>query len=351
MRIALDERYQDVAHQYVHGHEIVFYKSGVSASLVAGRPSSGRMTEERFATPDEFLEQVGDSEVLGCGGGGPWPFDERIINALPRLRFIQKIGAGIDWFDLDALNRRGILLATNAGLNATSVADHLVMLMLLCLRSALDPILSLRNGEWVFVPPNRIVEVEDATVGIIGFGKIGLQIARRVLAFGEVRVLAHRRRPLDPATTPQGVRAAKLDELLRECEVVVVCLPLTPGTDGLIGARELALMKPGSVLINGSRGHVVDETALHDALASGHLKAAASDVFAEEPPSPDNPLLRLPNFMGTPHMAGRSRRNSPRQIEQALENINVFLAGGRPQRLVNPDVLERGMLHGQELKT
>ena len=348
MRIALDERYRDVAHQHIHGHEIVFYKSGVSASLVAGRPSSGRMP---FVGRDEFLDQVGGVEVLGCASRGPWPFDEGMINALPRLRFIQKIGAGIDWFDVDALNRHGILLATNPGLNATSVADHLVMLMLLCLRSALDPILSLRKGEWLFVPPTRIVEVEDTTVGIVGFGTIGIQVARRVLAFGNVRVFAHRRRPLDPEAASPGIRAANLDELLRECEVIVLCAPLTPETRGMIGARELALMKPGSVLINGSRGGVVDEAALYDALASGHLKAAASDVLAEEPPSPDNPLLRLPTFLGTPHMAGRSRRNSPRQLEQALENINLFLACGRPQRLVNPDILERGMARSQRLNT
>lgn len=341
MRIALDERYQDIAHKHIQGHEIVFYKSGVPASVVAGRASNNEHVG-RFAGPDEFLEQVGDADVLGCAGGGPWLFDERIINALPHLQFIQKIGTGTDWFDIDALNRHGILLANNAGLNAMSVADHLVTLMLMCLRSVFDPILSLRKGEWVFVPPKHIIEVEDTTIGIVGLGRIGLQVARRVLAFGDMRVLAHQRRPLDPATTPKGVRWATLDELLRVCDVVILCIPLAPETRGLIGARTLALMKPGSVLINGSRGGVVDEGALYDALASGHLRAAATDVFEEEPTPPDNPLLRLPNFIGTPHMAGRSRRNSPRQLENLLQNISLFLDGKRPQRLVNPDILDRG---------
>jgi phosphoglycerate dehydrogenase-like enzyme len=326
MRIALDERFRDVAHEHLRDHEIAFYTSGFPTGS--------------FAEPDEFLAQVGDATVLGCGGGGPWPFDEHILSALPNLRFIHKIGAGTNWFDLDALKRRGVLLANNAGLNAMSVADHLVMLMLLCLRGAIEPIVSLRNGQWMFVPPDQIVELEDATVGIVGFGRIGSQVARRVLAFGDVKVRAHQRRPLDPATTPRQVRQTTLDDLLRQSDVVVLCVPLTQETNRLIGARELTLMKPGSVLINGSRGRVVDEAALCDALTSGHLRAAASDVFEEEPVRPDNPLLRLTNFIGTPHMAGRSRRNSPRQLEEALRNINRFLAGERPERLVNPDILE-----------
>jgi phosphogluconate 2-dehydrogenase len=316
MRIALDQRFRDVAHRQIQGHEIVFYDSATSAA---------------------FLTTAGDAQVLGCAGPAPWRFDEQIIAALPNLRFIHKIGAGTDWFDVEALNRHGVLLATNTGLNAISVADHLVMLMLICLRSAIDPIVAMRRGEWVHVPADRIVEVEDAAVGIIGLGKIGSQVARRVLAFGEVRVLGHQRSPIDSKTTP-GVRSATLDELLRESDIVFVCVPLTSETHKLIGTRELALMKPGSMLINASRGRVVDESALYDALASGHLRAAASDVFEIEPTPPDNPLLKLLNFIGTPHMAGRSRRNSPRQLMLALENINVFLAGQRPERLINPHI-------------
>lgn len=306
--------------------------------------------EGKFAEPSEFLAQVGNADVLGCGGGAPWPFDQGIVDALPRLKYIQKIGAGTDWFDVEVLNRRGILLANNAGLNAPSVADHLVTLMLMCLRSVLDPILAMRRGEWVLVPPNRIVEVEAATIGIIGQGNIGSQVTRRVLGFGDVQVLVHQRRQLDPGSMPPGVRWAPLDELLRECDVVIVSVPLTAETEGLIGARELAMMKPGSFLVNGSRGRVVDEGALYDALVSGHLGGAGTDVFEEEPTPPDNPLLALPNFIGTPHMAGRSRRNSPRQLELALQNIGRFLAGERPDRLVNPQILETGNARWQPAK-
>jgi phosphoglycerate dehydrogenase-like enzyme len=327
MRIALDERFRDVARGRLNGHDIAFYQSGV--------PSG------RFAERHEFLAQVGDAAVLGCGGGGPWPFDAQVLDALPNLKFIHKIGVGTNWFDVDALTRRGVLLANNAGLNAMSVADHLIMLTLMCLRGALGPMIKLRQGEWVCVPPDQIVELEDAAVGVVGFGSIGSQVVRRVLAFGDVDVFVHRRRPLDPAAAPGRVRQAPLDDLLRQCEVVILCVPLTGETDKLIGARELAVMKRGSVLINGSRGRVVDEAALYDALTCGHLRAAASDVFEEEPVRPDNPLLRLPNFLGTPHMAGRSRRNSPRQLEEALLNIKRFLAGERPVRLFNPQALDR----------
>jgi phosphoglycerate dehydrogenase-like enzyme len=326
IRVALDERFRDVADGRLNGCEIAFYTSGIPTGA--------------FADRDRFLAQVGNPTALGCGGGGPWPFDERVLEALPNLKFIHKIGAGTNWFDVEALTKRSILLANNAGLNAMSVADHLVMLMLICLRGAFDPMTRLRHGEWMWVPPDGIVELEDATVGIIGFGNVGSQVARRALGFGDVKVLAHQRRPLDPAIAPLGVRQAGLDVLLQQSDVVVLCVPLTKETDTLIGARELAMMKRGSILINGSRGRVVDERALCDALTSGNLRAAASDVFEEEPVRPDNPLLRLPNFIGTPHMAGRSRRNSPRQLEEALLNINRFLAGERPLRLVNPEVLD-----------
>jgi phosphogluconate 2-dehydrogenase len=340
MRIVLDERYRDVAHQYLQGHEIAFYDSGRSASMDSD-------TAGGFDDPHRFLAQVENADILACGAGAAFPFDEGIITCLPRLQYIQKIGAGTDWFDIEALNRHGVLLANNAGLNSTSIADHLVMLILMCLRSVLDGVLPMREGKWPLVPPNRIIEVEATTIGIVGFGKIGSGVARRLLGFGDVRVLAHQRRPLDPAITPPGVRYATLNELLSECDVLVVCVPLTVETDRLIGARELALMKPGSVLVNGSRGRIVDERALYDALASGHLGAAASDVFEVEPTPPDNPLLQLGNFIGTPHMAGRSRRNSPRQLEMALRNISLFLAGGRPERLVNPELLDRGVARTQ----
>jgi phosphogluconate 2-dehydrogenase len=324
-RIALDERFRDVAYGQFAGHEVVFFQSG--------------FPDGPFVNRDQFLEQVAGVHVLGCGAGGPWRFDERVVASLPALRFIHKIGAGTNWFDVAALTGHGVLLANNAGLNAVSVADHLVMLMLLCLRSALDPIVKLRQGSWVFVPPSDIIELEDTTVGIVGFGSIGSQVARRVLAFGNTNVLVHQRRRLDAAAGRAGVRQVPLDELLRESDVVVLCVPLTHETESLIGARQLASMKRGAILINGSRGRIVDEAALYDAMASGHLRAAASDVFAEEPVSPDQPLLKLANFIGTPHMAGRSRRNSPRQVEWMIANIRKFLAGEQPDRLVNPEVL------------
>jgi phosphoglycerate dehydrogenase-like enzyme len=328
MRIGLDERFREAPHEHVSGHDLAFYRSGVPEGV--------------FATRDEFLEQVGDVNALACGAGAPWPFDEHVVRALPNLRFIHKIGSGTNWFDVEALTRHGILLANNAGLNATSVADHLLMLTLLCLRSAVTPIVALRSGRWEFVPPAEILEVSEITAGIIGYGNIGSQVARRLLACGCPNILVHRRARPEPASLPDGVRWTQLVEVLAEADVVIVCVPLTRDTEGLLGARELARMKRGSILINGSRGRVVDESALYEALSSGHLRAAACDVFAEEPVKPENPLLNQPGFVGTPHMAGRSRRNSPRQLEAALKNINRFLSGQRPERLVNPEALNTG---------
>lgn len=330
MLIALDERYREASVGRFAGHQVIFFNANTTDVA-------------------SFLDQIRSAEVLGCSRAGPFPFGRALIEALPRLQFIQKSGAGDDWFDVSALNDHGILLALNTGFNASSVADHILMLTLLCMRGALQPMISLRNGVWQREATPPSLQLEGKTVGIIGVGHIGAHVARRVTGFG-AQVIAYQRHPRPELAILGRIRWVSLDELLRESDVVVLCVPLTPETRRLIGPRELAMMKPTAVLINCARGAVVDERALYEALANRRIWAAGLDVFEHEPTPADNPLLQLDNVVATPHIAGSSRESEKLQVAGTLENIERFLAGQRPLRLVNPDLLERGTARAKHLQ-
>jgi phosphoglycerate dehydrogenase-like enzyme len=180
-------------------------------------------------------------------------------------------------------------------------------------------------------------------------GAIGCEVAKRMVAFG-TRILAYRRRPLLEVAILGGVGWLPLDDLLRESDVVTVNVPLTEKTEGMIGARELALMKPTCVLINTSRGRVIDERALYEALVEGRLLAAGLDVFQQEPTPTDNPLLKLENVFATPHISGRSVETRLGQIAATMQDITSFLAGRKPRYVINPEILEQGTARAGQLR-
>jgi phosphogluconate 2-dehydrogenase len=329
MRIALDAKYKQVVTNQFAGHEVVYY-------------------DGRTATWGAIREQLQGAEVLGMRKAFAY-LDRANIEALPRLQFIHKSGSGTDWFDVEALSENGILLANNSGFNASSVAEHAVLLTLLCLRNTFAYLADLRAGIWRKTPPpGDTVSLEGKTVGIVGLGQIGSHVARRVLAFG-TRVLATQRHQWPGAPILAGVEWRPLDELLREADLVILCVPLSAETERLMGRRELGLMKPTASLVNCSRGKVLDEIALYEALVGRRLRAAGLDVFAEEPTPADNPLLQLENVFATPHIGGHSLDLEDRQFEGALENLQLFVAGRRPLRLVNPEILERGSARATHL--
>lgn len=208
----------------------------------------------------------------------------------------------------------------------------------------------MRQGLWQQEPPvGGAQQLEGKCVGIVGMGAVGRQVAKRVAAF-DAQVLVYQRRPQPTPEIQAGVRWVDLDQLLSESDVVILCVPLTEQTGGMIGARELARMKKGSVLINVARGPVVDEAALYDALTSGQLRAAGLDVFAEEPTPSDNPLLRLENVVATPHIAGRSVEMEQNQIEATMKDLEHILAGQRPRNVVNAHSVEPGTLRAISLQ-
>jgi phosphoglycerate dehydrogenase-like enzyme len=262
------------------------------------------------------------------------PFTADVFEACPNLKVIARTGVGFDSVDLPAATRAGVLIATTPGMNEETVADHTLALMLALVRRLVEHDRSLREHRWDragSITPNDLV---GATVGVIGSGAIGRAVIRRVLAFGS-RVLVS-----DPVLTValEGTELVDLDQLLEQSDVVTLHVPLLDQTRNLIGARELALMRPTAVLVNASRGHIVDEAALADALRNGRLAAAALDVFAEEPPF-DSELLDFPNVIVTPHVGGISHRSIAAMNEMATRSVIAVLRGEVPPNIVNKPVV------------
>ena len=223
--------------------------------------------------------------------------DDSILERLPRLRRISKVGVGTDMLDLDALERHGVELVVTPGTNARSVSELTLMMAVALLRHVPEQAASLAAGGW---SQKKGSTLTGRTVGIVGFGHVGQDLAHMLAGF-DCSVLAYDVEL--PQTLPGHVRGASLDELLSNGDIVSLHLTLNPETRGLIDSRRLSLMKPSAILINTSRGGLVEEGALVEALKAGRLAGAGLDTFAEEPPV-GSPLLTLPNVLATPHIGG-----------------------------------------------
>jgi len=227
--------------------------------------------------------------------------DERILNALPELEVISKYGVGTDTLDKPAMIRRGIRLGWRGGVNRRSVTELVVTFMISLLRQTPSASREVREGIW---QNRKGRQLTGRTVGIIGCGHIGKDLTPILRAF-DCTVLAHDILDFPDFYAMHQVEPVGLEELLRRSDIVTLHVPLAESTRGMLSAERLALMKPEAVLINTARGGLVDEGALKRMLAEGRLAAAGFDVFATEPPE-DLELLRLPNFLATPHIGGSS---------------------------------------------
>jgi phosphoglycerate dehydrogenase-like enzyme len=263
------------------------------------------------------------------------PFDRGVFAAAPRLRAIARVGVGTDSIDLAAATEAGVVVMTTPGANRETTADHALALILAALRRVVEHDASVRRGEWRRGGDATPWELNRTTVGLIGYGEIGRAVARRLRGF-DVALLVS-----DPvAREREGVARVGLPELLRRSDVVSLHLPLTGATSGLLGAAELGLMRESTVLVNTSRGGLVDEAALADALANGRLRGAALDVFADEPDVP-RALAELPNVILTPHTGGLSDRSIASMTERATSHVLAALDGvPDPASVANPAVLE-----------
>ena len=268
-----------------------------------------------------FDAEIDSTEVL-------WhslkPVTTAVIARAPKLRLIQKIGTGVNTIDLDAAKARGIAVCNLPGANSRAVAEMALLLMLACLRRLRELDAAVRSpGGWHCAAglQDKFAELGGRTVGLVGFGSIPQQLAPWLAAMG-VRVVYSSR---NAQTCPY--EHLPLHELLSRSDIVSLHVPLTDETHGLIGAAALGAMKPGAILVNTARGALVDEPALLGALATGKLGAAGLDVFADEPPAPDNPLLALPNVIASPHLAWLTQETLERSLKIAVENCRRLKNG------------------------
>jgi glyoxylate reductase len=265
--------------------------------------------------------------------------DAEMCRDMKKVRLLQQPSTGYDHIDVEACREAGVPVANAGGANAVSVAEYTIMVALALLKRLMEAHERTRRGEW---PQWELMEkgtydLEGKTWGIIGLGRIGREVAKRLKPFG-VKVLYYDVRRLSPEEERElGVEYRSLPRLLRESDIVSIHVPLTEQTRGMIGERELRMMKPTAILINPSRGEVVDEEALARALREGWIMGAAVDVYSREPPPRDDPLLALEgvNLITTPHIAGANTDARARIIEFSIRNIIRALRGEKPEAVVN----------------
>ena len=263
--------------------------------------------------------------------GSTMPVDEALLTLAPRLEVISSISVGVDNYSLPALRARSIVLCHTPDVLTETTADTIFALIMATSRRLVELANHVREGHWTDNIGEDLFgwDVHGKTLGILGFGRIGQALARRAaLGFG-MPVLYHSRRAVDVPALAGHASHTPLDELLQRADIVASVLPLTIGTRGLMASREFALMKPGAIFVNGSRGAIVDEPALLDALDLGTLRAAGLDVFATEPLPLHSPLRTHPRITCLPHIGSATHETRHAMAELATTNLLMALAGQR----------------------
>ena len=266
--------------------------------------------------------------------------DDAVMRNAPHLRLICIAATGANHVDLEAARHRGIAVCNVPGYATASVVQHVFALILALSMRLPDYQQALRAGRWqqgsqFCLLDYPIREIAGKTLGIIGYGELGQAVARVAEAFAMKIMVAHYRKGQSSVVSNIGCMRTPLQELLPQVDILSLHCPLTPETRGLIGAAELALMRPDALLINTARGGIVDEAALAAALCQGKLGGAGVDVLTQEPPTQDNPLLaaNIPNLILTPHIAWASRESRQRLVDEVAANISAFLQGETRHRV------------------
>lgn len=316
--------------QFAARYEDVFSAAGWSVKY----PPPG---EANILTPAELREALAGVDAVVAGSEA---YTGEVFDLFPRLKVVARVGVGYDSVDVPAATARGVAVTVAAGTNHESVAEHTFALLL-----AYTRLVPLRNrlihaGGW---PRHYSRPLRGQTLGLAGLGRIGKAVAVRAMAFG-MRVIAYDPLPVDMT----GIERVTWDELLAQSDFLSLHLPLTPGTRHVVNAAAFARLKPGAVLVNTSRGGLVNEEALVAALRGGHLGGALLDVLEQEPPPAGHPLLGLENVLLTPHAAGVDTRSLGDMARSAAESIVAIGRGDWPaEKVVNPEV-GRGRTAAQE---
>ena len=291
----------------------------------------GPLSEQRM------LELAGQFDAYLCG-------DDALTRAviqksLPRLKVISKYGIGLDKIDVKSATELKVPVLFTPGVNHTTVAEHTFALMLAAVRNLVVEANHVAAGRWTRITGNEIC---GKTLAIVGFGRIGKEVAVRAKAFG-LRVIGYGNYwDEDFARWHDISRVTDFNDVLRQADIISLHTKLTASTRHLINAKNFPLIKKGAVIVNTGRGELVELAALVAALKSKHLLAYAADVLDQEPPPPDHPLLGLPNAILTPHIGSRTHESVQRQATAAVENLTLFLAGKKPIAQANPEISNFG---------
>ena len=288
--------------------------------------------EFRNVSPAELPDALMDADYL-CGFIGPLDSDVLVAAAHQRLKLVQLMSAGYDRFNIEGARLAHLPVADNGGANAIAVAEHAIMLMLCALKNVHAFDKGVRSGAWRG-GARRVYELNGSTVGIVGMGRIGREVATRLAGWQANLVYYDPVRLSADLEHQLNVRYHELDQLLRTADAVTVHVPLNARTRNLIDAESLSVMKPTAILVNTARGGLVDEPALAEALREGRILGAGLDVFSEEPIPRDHPLVDLDNVILTPHSAGPTWQSYPRRFANCFANIERVQRGERPLWIV-----------------
>jgi phosphoglycerate dehydrogenase-like enzyme len=297
---------------------ISFNPAGFTTTVVDGKSAE-----------DQQVEAVKDADFIMAFRA---KLTERILRSAKKARLVQILSAGYDSINLKLLRELGIPCANNGGANSRAVADHAVLAMLSLYRRLTAADRAVREGRWsAAIDGMNTFEMANKVVGVLGFGNIGQKVARRVQAFDAI-VQYYDKFPLSPERERElKVRRVSLDELFRTSDIISCHAPLTADTRHVVNRERLSMMKPTAVVINTSRGPVVDEAALLEALQQKRIAGAGLDVFEKEPVDPGNPLLKLENVVLSPHSAGTTWDTWFRRAEFAYQNMKRVWEGQPPQ--------------------
>lgn len=278
--------------------------------------------EETNVPREQLLKEVGDVDALWSTLSDS--VDRELLDAAPNLKIVSNLAVGYNNIDLDAAREKGVTVTNTPDVLTEATADLTFALLLATARRIIEAERTVRSGEWKSWTPMGLTgqSVHGATLGIIGMGRIGEAVAKRGQGFG-MKVIYHNR----TRKSLEDVKYAELDELLKTADYVVIMTPLTEETKGMIGKRELSLMKKSACLINSARGGIVDEDALYEALKNGDIWGAGLDVFEEEPVSQDHPLLSLPNVTVLPHIGSATVQTRMAMMDLNAKAIQACLQG------------------------
>ena len=288
--------------------------------------------EKTLLSEDELIAEAGDADALLVLRE---PITARVLAAMPKLKVIGRFGVGLDTIDVDACTAAGVQVTNVPDSNLDEVSTHALAMILALVRRLKRFDTAVRNGRWkALADGDGIIRPDRQTLGLIGFGQIGRLTARKAAAFGYKIAAYDPHMPADRIAA-EGATPVSLDELVATSDIISLHVPFTSETSNILSRERIAKMRPGTILINVSRGGLIDEDALAEALTSGHIAAAGLDTLAQEPPSPDNPLLKLDNVLLSPHAAHYSTQSYAEVRSKVFADVAAVLKGEKPRYPVN----------------